>query len=269
MRCFGLTVVAAAILLLAGCGDDVSEPPRGAGVYRLASMNGMRVPVYFPPSIGLAPLLSGDLHLRADGTFGLGFQSGGFFEGSWQLDGADLRLTDPRRATIDGRLEGDSVTLTLIGFNEQEFVYVFERDRSRGAKPTRVSGTHVVTALMGSPDLTYEFTSSDGRSTTVRIVYDSLTILDGVFFRHAREVVVGRSWGPSDPPLNSSYTLAVHGAYDVDGEVLALRHYISAPFVPAVDSVWILTNRLERRQPDGLARPDEPLDWRETYTRVR
>jgi hypothetical protein len=261
MRRFGLTVVAAATLLLVGCGDDINEPPRGAGIYRLVSVNGRALPVYFAPSTGLPPILSGDLHLRADGTFGLGVQCSlcSLIEGAWQRDGADLRLTGHDAATIDARIEGDSVTLTFSGVDN---VYVFKRDRSRSADPTRVSGTYVVTALMGRPDLTYEMTRGEGSSEIFRIEYDSLTILDGLFFRHARKEMrlITSAEDPDGSPIYVS-SMTGHGAYDVEGDLLLLRHYASQS--PAVDSVWILPNGLERRRPNLF------VDWRETYTRVQ
>src|SRR5690606_13477551 len=100
-------IVAAVILMVGACGGATTGPARGSGLYRLASVDGAPVPVHFPPSTGLEPVLSGDLYLRADGTFGLGLQCTlcGLLEGAWRLDGSTLHLTGHGGADIAAELE--------------------------------------------------------------------------------------------------------------------------------------------------------------------
>lgn len=182
------TLIDAALILLVGaCGGGATGPARGSGVYRLATVNGSPVPYSFPPSIGLT-IVSGDLYLRPDGTFGLGVQcacwpppfGGGctclvpgaqILEGVWRRDGSTLHLTAQGDADIDAELRGDSVMVTFDGGGP---VYVFRRDRRARVNPAPVAGMYIVTALMGRPDLTYEYTL-EGTHYTYRVLYDMLT----------------------------------------------------------------------------------------------
>jgi len=147
-------VVAALILTAGACGGDATGPIRGAGIYRLATVDGLPLPVLYSPSTGLEPILSGDLYLRADGTFGLGVQCActGLLEGAWRLDGSTLHLTGHSGVDIDAELRGDSVA---VGFGESSSVYVFKRDRRTRVSPTPVAGTYVMTALRGRVSLRF------------------------------------------------------------------------------------------------------------------
>lgn len=257
------SLIAAAVILMAGaCGGDTTGPVRGSGLYRLASVDGMPVPVYFPPSTGLDPILGGDLYLRADGTFGLGLQcfQCGLDEGAWRLDGSTLHLTGRGGADIDAELKGDSVTTTLGGSGP---VFVFRRDRRARVSPAPVAGTYVMTALMGRPDLTFEYTLDEGRYT-FQILYDTLTVIDDVFFRRKREEITVLPSGDT-----SRHSFAVAGAFDVEAETLRLRHYAAASVAPPQDSLRILQDGLERRLARAHPVSGQPLDWRETYARLR
>ncbi|HLT91497.1 MAG TPA: hypothetical protein VKZ85_11175 [Woeseiaceae bacterium] len=252
-------IVAAVILVVGACGGDTTGPARGSGLYRLASVNGVPVPAYFPPSTGLDAVLSGDLYLRADGTFGLGLQCTpcGLLEGAWRLAGSTLHLTRHGGADIAAELEGDSVSLV---FSESDRVYVFRRDRRARVNPASVAGTYVMTELMGRPDLTFEYTVGE-EQYVFRILYDTLTVIDDVFFRRAREEITIRV---ATGDTVSSQSFASSGAFDVEGETLLLRHYFSdAAVAPPQDSLRILEDGLERRV--AIRSPD----WRETYTRLR
>ncbi|HEY8470215.1 MAG TPA: hypothetical protein VIL18_11260 [Longimicrobiales bacterium] len=272
-------IVAALILMVGACGGDTTGPARGSGVYRLATVNGMPVPYSSPPSTGLSStIVSGDLYLRPDGTFGLGVQctctpppfgectcqvhQGPILEGVWRRDGSTLHLTGHGGADIDAELRGDSVMVTFGGAGP---VYVFRRDRRARVSPAPVAGTYIMTALMGRPDLTYEYTI-EGRHYTYQILYDTLTVIDDVFFRRKRaEITVSAA----ADTFRHSFTAA--GGFDVDAETLVLRHYaVPAPSaVPRLDSLRILQDGLERHHWMIDPTTGQLLDRRETYTRLR
>lgn len=256
---------AAVILMLCACGGDTTGPARGAGIYRLATVDGAPVPVFFSPSTGLEPILSGDLYLRADGTFGLGLQcTCEFHEGVWRLDGTTLRLTGHGGADIAAELQGDSVSAR---FGESGSVFVFRRDSRARVSPAPVAGTYVMTALMGRPDLTFEYTV-DETQHAFQILYDTLTVIDDVFFRRTREETTIRVL-PTGDTLRTGQSFTLAGAFDVEGGTLLLRHYAAASVAPPQDSLRILQDGLERRLARVHPTTGQPLDWRETYARLR
>lgn len=260
-----LLIGSAMILVLDACGGDATGPARGSGLYRLATVDGGPVPRHYPPGTGLQSILGGDLYLRADGTFGLGLQCAcAFLEGSWRLNGSTLRLTGHGGPDIEAVLEGDSVTTTL---GESAPVLVFRLERRAKVSPAPVTGTYVVTALMGRTDLTFEYTLG-ATQHAFRIVYDTLTVIDDVFFLRKREEL-SIAVGPSGDTLRSGKSFAVVGAFDADAEILVLRHYADASVAPPQDSLLILENGLERRRATVHPATGQPLVWQERYARVR
>lgn len=148
-------------------------------------------------------------------------------------------------------------------FGESSHVYVFRRDRRARVSPAPVAGTYVMTALMGRPDLTFEYTRDDSQYA-FQVRYDTLTVIDDVFFRRTREEITVL---PSGDTFRHSF--AVAGAFDVEAETLQLRHYAAASVTPPQDSLRILQDGLERRRATIHPGTGQPLDWREKYTRLR
>src|SRR5690606_7505855 len=142
----------------------------------------------------------------------------GLLEGAWRLDGSTLHLTGHGGADIAAELEGDSVSLV---FGESGRAFVFRRDRRTRVSPAPLAGTYVLTALMGRPDLTFEYTVGE-EQYAFQILYDTLTVSDDVFFRRTREeITIGVATGDTV----SGQSFAASGAFDVEGETLLLRHY--------------------------------------------
>src|SRR5690606_3290571 len=100
----------------------------------------------------------------------------------------------------------------------------------------------------------------------VRVRYDTLTVIDEVFFRRTREEITIRVL-PSGDTLRAGQSFAVVGSFDVEGGTLLLRHYAAASVAPPQDSLRILQDGLERRLARVHPTTGQPLDWRETYAR--
>lgn len=180
---------------IAAC-SDTSRPPAAAGHYALASVNGQPMPFVSPPSGGFyyAPLTIGDLVLRADGTYGLGLTW--FFEGTWTLDGTRLHLAQFMAQGpngTDAEAQGDSVVIDVPGSGGNGTVYgtsppmhyVFRR--STAAAPVVTSGTFALTSINGRGEpLMLVDTVVNGMRFVDRVLYDSVTFTDGVFFRKRR-----------------------------------------------------------------------------------
>jgi hypothetical protein len=104
-------------IMLAACGSDSTGPASVAGLYRLGSVNGQPIPWVSPLSMGYHfGIEHGDLHLRANGSYGLGIGgTGGWLdEGPFRVTGKTVRLLPPGGAwpdTITATLAGDSVVV--------------------------------------------------------------------------------------------------------------------------------------------------------------
>ena len=195
-RCFphprrpGTRLLALAVALTLACGDGILLPDSTIGYYRLISVNGQPLPYFPPPSLGLAQGIGrGDLVLRADGSF---MQVGGPVtgEGTYRAASRELlfRLRGPNGVSseIAGRLAGDSLSVDYPNVNPEPLHLVFRRAQpNQSLLPTDRYRLTSVNGGISAPFVLYDTTIA-GTRFAKRVRFDSLTFLNGVFFRAHR-----------------------------------------------------------------------------------
>jgi hypothetical protein len=228
--------------------SDTTSPREGAGIYRLERALGQALPASLPPISGGGRIDHGVLFLRADGTYGLesgtGVFPGNFESGTWRLNDKNLTLIrDPRALTVDtlrGLLSGDTVVLERPAF-------VF-RLKPRPAT-TLSSGVFLLTSLAGAAGspLTLVDTTA-GRRSVFRVDFDSIRIIDDVFFlRHRRERFY------EDLPGTDSATWGLHewstgGSHESLGSSVVLRGVLRFDGLRTLsDTLQVVDGALVRR----------------------
>jgi hypothetical protein len=239
----------------------------------LSTINAVPLPYHIPPTLGGGVVTHGELLLRADGTFVLGYSDPAvpmLERGRWRLAGSALRLsvTESFEAPVmdrewQGTLAADSVTLTSPG----NHVWVFGRST---IDPVRImSGTYVLATMNGSADLTFEYSWFDQR-VVERVLFDSITFFDGVYYRRhrAERNVAVVAAGDS---LRDGYEFLTFGSYGGADAVLVLRDYMrqSSRGLRAVDSLAVNQEALVRRIPRLHPETRVSFIWEDVYHRRR
>jgi hypothetical protein len=184
------TRVLLALALTLACGDGILHPASVVGYYHLVSVNGAPLPYPIPPSLGFSQGIGrGDLVLRGDGSF---MQVAGPVtgDGTYRATGRELRFNlrtpDGGRSEIVGRLSGDSLSVDYSALAPQPLQLIFRRgDISPAAFPIDRLRLTSVNGSTSAPFVLYD-TVIGGTRYTKRVLFDSLTLLDGVFFRSHR-----------------------------------------------------------------------------------
>jgi len=255
-------------LFTAACGDGPSGPNGMSGVYRLVSINGQPVPWVLPPSMGFFMALeSGDLHLRGNGTFGMGVAGslGWFTSGNYRVVSDDrVRLTLTDGSAIDTMtltVGGDSAVLNLqeqAGLVTLTLTHVFKRI----ATPQTITpGVFVLAAINGrGPPLTEADTVINGERFVERVHYDTLRFMDGKFYQRRRSESSVRYLSNGDSVVGA-VEWTTFGAHDPVNGAIVLRRYWSYNNEPRQDTLWTVGNDLVRRtqyiyglQEDGYVR---------------
>jgi hypothetical protein len=191
-------------------------------------------------------LASGDLILRRDGTFSMGFQpEPGWFTGEWRVAGETIELSYELSSNSGATITAESAGDSLVASGEHFwFGMRLTFRRRRGITP--MTGRYALTSLMDGSDVTYV------QEDWWRRVNDSLWFIDEVFFRRRRVEEAGTlAAGLDNPGFYRSYS--TFGSYRrVGSKILILRTYILT--APLADTVNVVENRLERNF------------WREVYT---
>jgi hypothetical protein len=129
------------------------------------------------------------------------------------------------------------------------------------------SGSYVLATMNGSADLTFEYSSSDGR-TVERVLYDSITFFDGVFYRRhrAQQTIFIFATGDS---ARSEYGFLTSGSYGGADAVLVLRDYRgrAARGARPVDSLTVNQQALVRRMPRWHPVTRAYFLWEDVYHR--
>jgi hypothetical protein len=134
-----LATLAAASLVLTGCGKDATDPTPSsvAGTYTLTTVNGEPLPfVTSQDETYTAEILASTLTLRADGGFtwsvtgrstdnGQTTTNSQSFSGTYTVSGPNITLTDSEDP-LTGTVGADTITLTIPGV-PLAMVLVFER----------------------------------------------------------------------------------------------------------------------------------------------
>ena len=252
-RPFGLAVVFAGAVA-AACGDGVSLPRTAPGYYRLVSVNGQSLPYLSPPSIGaFVQITRGDLVLRPNGTFGHGIGgSVGFgfvVEGTYRLSARELVLegTEPIDDVV-ARVSGDSIIFTSPDFAGQPMTFTYRR--AQVGQHTMPSDRYRLSSINGrteEPLVEYDTTIGNQRSVG-QVLFDSLMLSDGVFFRrHRSESAIGYVDGDVSTVSSSEWT--TWGAYESGPGWVVLQYYSPPPFssIAPRDSLSIAGDTLVRR----------------------
>lgn len=238
-----------AVVALACSGGGATMPTLAIdGYYALASVNGQALPYVPPPSVS-SPTVSisvGDLALRADGTFGRWVKGSGFETGRYRADGSTLYLTYPPRrlgASITDTLvtSGDSLVGRMSGLISSPFVNVVFR-RSTSA-PAVTTGLYVLTAIngRGAPFVLTDVVFGTDRFVH-RVSYDSITFMDGVFFRQHRMERQVR-YLPSGDSLAGYTELVETASYRGQGSSLALYHSFDPTDILALEQEKVVRRR--------------------------
>lgn len=239
-------------LFTAACGDGPSGPNGLSGVYRLVSINGQPVPWVSPPSSGFFMAVeSGDLHLRGNGTFGMGVAGGGFTSGNYRaVSGDRVRLTLTDGSAIDTMtltVGGDSAVLNVqeqAGMVTLTLSYVFKRV----ATPQTITpGVFVLSAINGrGPPLTEADTVINGERFVARVHYDTLRFIDEKFYQRRRSESAVRYLTNGDSVF-SAVEWTTFGAHDPVNGAIVLRRYWSYNNEPRQDTLWTVGSDLVRR----------------------
>ncbi|HEY0971033.1 MAG TPA: hypothetical protein VGE02_08710 [Gemmatimonadales bacterium] len=271
-----LAAILLAALSLSGACSDPGGPDLAPGRYRLASVNGRPVPYMAPTSSGYLVLVShGDLLIRGDGSFALGITDvtglGMLATGRWSGGGDAVRLAfDPWGPGVPGsRLEaladGDSIAVdTEFALGVPSPLRLVFR-LAPLPRPTVSSGTYVLTSMAGSTDLAFEDTAG-GHRRVHRVLFDSLTFIDGLFFRRHRSERTEWYRNPTDPEIGSEEWVTF-GSYDGGDGVLVLRDYRTGMWVRAADSLALGEGTLVRRTPALHPETGEEYTWEDVYSR--
>jgi hypothetical protein len=232
-------------LFALACDDGPSGPNAVSGVFRLVSVNGQPVPWASPPSMGLLITVDhGDLHLRGNGTFGLGVGGslGWFVSGQYRaFEDNRVRLMLTNGSAIDTMtltVRGDSAVLTLTNR------YVFKRV----ATPQTITpGIFVLAAINGrGPPLTEGDTVINGERYVARVQYDTVTFLDGMFYQRHRSESAVRYLASGDSVVGAA-EWTNFGAHDRINGAVILRRYWTNSSEPRSDTLWTVGNDLVRR----------------------
>jgi hypothetical protein len=240
-----------ALLSLSACHDDTA-PDRGVGFFQLESVNSVPLPYKAPPGSPSAPLTitGGALVLRPDATFTLSVDGLMLF-----LYGTYARAADEVRFTVAAgvvSIEPWTFTAPLVG-DSADIVLSPPPIRllyRRAAMPNASirSGAYTLTEINGraAPLILTDMTINGVRDV-VRVRHDSITFMDGVFFRSSRAetrtVYFARGDSiPLDENVGTSY-----GSYTTTSEWLVLHRYAAPrPYVSFLDSLAIGPGTLTR-----------------------
>lgn len=253
--------------LVMACGDGVVLSHVIPGYYKLASVNGQPLPYNAPPSLGqvLGSIWRGDLVLRPDGTFahGLGGGIGGLVEGRYRVAGNEIVFETDALYPGDGtvaRASVDQLTFTYTEATDRTLRFTFHRAQLPPGLPT---GGYRLTSIDGrtSPPLV-AYDTSFGTTRYVRqILFDSIVVTDGVFFRRHR---LWRDSTYRDSGIDGGeIEWSTWGAYEAVPGQVSLHHYRRPiPTLQLDDTLSIAGDTLIRRTPASIIGP-----WEERYTR--
>lgn len=243
----------AALVATAACGGDPLSASALAGLYRLATVDGQALPYVSPPSGGglSAVIPYGDLALRGDRTFGLGIGGplGGFLSGRFRIAGDEIRFTIPSfgagqpETEFTGAIGGDSVVVDFASPTESRR-HVFRRTQR---DPVTVApGIYTLATINGRGEpLTLHEDVIGGNRHSTRIVFDSITFIDAVFYRRyrAEETVVEYANGEI---IVSPSSNEMTGAYGGTAEQLTFRQYygIGSDVLTVVGGALVRTSAL-------------------------
>jgi len=147
--------------------------------------------------------------------------------------------------------------------------YLFRR--SEMPDPPIASGTYVLTSVNGRSDLSVEHLNTHGRFVH-RVLYDTLTFHEGLYFRQARaeRFVTWPSYSAPDSTY-SSRAWSGHGLYAGSGDTLILMDLGSRGVGNGkmVDTLAIGGAILTRRVPQLDPETGEIVSREEVYTRRR
>jgi len=248
----GAGAVLAVLAGLAACRDDTS-PDSGVGFFRLESVNSVPLPYRSPPDPN-APsirIASGELLIRPDGTFALtvdGLEL--FLHGTYSRAGDEVRFTVSAGVvsvepwTFSAPVAGDSADVVL---SPPPIRLLYRRAAMPNASIR--SGTYVLTAINGrAAPLVWFDTVIAGTRNVNRVVFDSITLVDGVLFR-GRRAEVSTAYLAGGDSIFNEYGGPSFGSYTATAGWLVLRRY-STPFppylVPSIDSLAIGSGTLTR-----------------------
>jgi hypothetical protein len=130
------------------------------------------------------------------------------------------------------------------------------------------SGTYLLATMNGSADLTFEYSWFDQR-VVERVLFDSITFFDGVYYRRhrAERNVAVTAAGDS---LRGGNEFLTFGSYCGADAVLVLRDYRQPSLdVRAVDSLAVDQEALVRRIPRLHPETRVSFIWEDVYHRRR
>lgn len=266
-------------LALGACGGD--PPPAGpaavAGLYRLRSINGQPVPYGIPTSSGFFWITHGELLLRPDGTFtaGIADGDGGVAVGTYSVSGGSVLALRPQTGgygeaiVLSGFVAGDSAVVEVPGApwapSSSGSRYAYQRSVVPTPGPV-TAGTYVLSEVNGVPEgvggagfVFYDGTSA-GHRFVRRVLFDTLTFADGVFFRRHRATLDSSFWVDAPAPTTASRNGVDWGSYTGGAAAIALQPYAEPGSAP--DSLRVASQTLTRRSDLGVAVVEE------RYTRV-
>lgn len=251
---------------IAAC-DEPTRLSRGLGLYRLVSVAGSPVPAEVSVGSGLVTFFGGDLQLEESNGFVYVVQGlpRAIDRGSWDVDGSDLVLSSLLTGEITpGIMQGDSVVLrisvTSSSLSQQRLDFTFRLDGS----PALMTGTYVLSRLMGNPDRRYEFAHLG--QTPIQffeVTYDTITFVDELIFRRSRSQLSGQVGVDGGARIS----VGGFGSYRRSGEVLELRlpSDFYSPDLPPTDSLMVGESIVRKRLRFDIG---EPVELVEIYERA-
>ena len=198
----------------------------------------------------------GDLLLRPDGSFAFADFRSGYAEGRWRDSAAAVVLSPNGSQTLlAAPLAGDTLTLTLGSYGDiaapaagtAGAIFRFVRG---GVPASSMAGTRWVLRTVDGAAATAQggfliaADTSSGIRNVYRILYDTLTFTDPVFFRQARAVSDTIS-SVGLPPSTLSPGSPTRGAYTDRGSAVVLRY--GSAYLYQTDSLLVSGSTLVHR----------------------
>ena len=255
------TTLLTAICCLTACGTDADGPDASSGFYRLASINGTSLPY---ATGGPLKITRGELLLRSDGTFIEAIDGvGTLLEGLYSATSAEIRFRASSSGSGDssnefaGAVHGDSI---VIG-EEGTLRLVYRRSPLPDA-PVR-SARYLLSQVNGKGrPLTLGDTVIKGTRYVGRVDFDSITFVDGLFFKqHRRESAI--SYLTNGDSVVDSKDGRSYGSYFGDTDRLVLdRYYLPLVGQARADSLALGANSaLTRRTRLRVGVLEETYSW--------
>jgi hypothetical protein len=248
-RRLGVLAMGLVAAVTAACGDGPLLSRAVVGYYRLVSVNGQTLPYISPPSLGLSTVViwRGDLLLRSDGSFMQGMGIGATREGTYRLSGREIVFraqgAGGEGSDVVGNLSGDSISITSAD-PLRPLHFVFRRAHlTASSVPSQHYHLTSINGRTAVPLVMYDTVIGDTRYVG-RVLFDSLTFLDGIFFRQHRAEEV-RGYRAGSEPLIADDEWTTWGAFESGSGWIRLMHYSSSG--SAGDSLSIVGDTLVRR----------------------